>query len=44
MREVMRAEKRNFKALVRQGGGTYSRIDVAILEPIPHPQARPEAG
>jgi hypothetical protein len=40
----MQAESKNFKALVQQGSGSYNRVDVAILEPVPHPKARPEAG
>lgn len=42
--EVLQAEKRNYEVLVKGRPGRYERVDVGIEQPIPHPDARPEAG
>ena len=41
---VMKAEQRNYNALVLGGPGGYRRLDEATKEPIPDPRARPQAG
>jgi len=42
--EVLQAEKRNYEVLVKGKPGRYKRVDVGIEQPIPDPDARPEAG
>jgi hypothetical protein len=42
--EVLQAEKRNYEVLVKGKPGRYNRVDVGIEQPIPDPDARPEAG
>ena len=43
VKEVLQAEKHNYDVLVKDRKGKYRRVDVGIEQPIPCPEARPEA-
>jgi len=42
--DVLRAEKHNYDVLVKGRKGSQASADVGITQPIPCPEARPEAG
>jgi hypothetical protein len=44
VKQVLMAEKLNYDVLVRGKPGRYEAVNTGIKEPIPHPDARPEAG